>query len=61
MTQTTKKVLWSLAFACLVPFAFWIGGFDFDHRQPLMAVCFLLTAWIFIFNYMCFPWRTSHD
>lgn len=46
--MSTKRRYWYVCAATcspgvLVPFAFWLSGFDFNHRGPDAACCYLLT------------------
>ena len=48
-----KRICWSFAGALLVPFAHWLGGFDFDQRGAVAVGCFVfsLMAGLFVYGF----------
>ena len=47
------RILWSLVIAAQVPLLFWLGGFDFDHRGEVVAMCVLSFWVVFCFTLIC--------
>ena len=57
MHSKLKQIICSLLSASLCLILFWIGGIDFDHRGPEVAVVVFLAIYIFGCVYTIGNWK----